>query len=136
MEIRHYRETHERVLGQIDQLRGLIQGGIPANAEGISGLLVRIASGIKFHLAAEDRVLYPAMARSGDVAAVEVGRRYQEEMKGISADFGELVTRWRVPSRVAAEPEAFRSHANTVFKALFERIMREERELYPIAEGI
>ena len=128
MDIRHYRDTHQQVLGQIDQLRGLIRGGIPANSAAISELLVNIASGIKFHLAAEDKVLYPT--------AMEAGERYQQEMKGLSAAFGELVMRWRVPSRVAADPEGFRSHANTVFKALFERIMREERELYPIAEQV
>lgn len=136
MDIRHYRATHQQVLGQIEQLRGLIRGGIPANAERISGLLVNIASGIKFHLAAEDKVLYPTLARSGDPTAMEVGQRYQDEMQGLSAAFGDLVTRWRVPSRVAEDPEGFRSHANTVFKALFERIMREERELYPIAERV
>lgn len=136
MDIRHYRDTHQQVLRQIDQLRGLIRGGIPANSAAISELLVNIASGIKFHLAAEDKVLYPTLARSGDSIAMEAGERYQQEMKGLSAAFGELVIRWRVPSRVAADPEGFRSHANTVFKALFERIMREERELYPIAEQV
>ena len=136
MDIRRYRETHEQILEQVDELRGLIRAGVPERAEDIAGLLVRMASGIKFHLAAEDQVLYPTLARSGDVDAVEVGRRYQDEMRGLSAAFGDMVTRWRVPSRIAADPEGFRTHANTVFKALFERIMREERELYPTAERI
>lgn len=38
--------------------------------------------------------------------------------------------------RFPVDPEAFRHEANTVFHALFDRIQRENRELYPAAEQL
>ncbi|MCE7032031.1 hemerythrin domain-containing protein [Lysobacter sp. GX 14042] len=136
MDIQRYTNAHVEILGQIDALRTLIGAGIAEQSGAIASLLVNIASGIKFHLAAEDRVLYPAFAASQDPGAMALGRRYQDEMQGLSADFAELVLKWRVGPRIAADPEGFRAHANAVFKALFERLTREERELYPMAERL
>lgn len=136
MDIQRYTTAHVEILGQIDTLRTLIGSGVAEQSGAIASLLVNIASGIKFHLAAEDRVLYPAFAASQDPEATALGRRYQDEMQGLSADFADLVLKWRVGARIAADPEGFRAHANAVFKALFERLTREERELYPMAERL
>ena len=38
--------------------------------------------------------------------------------------------------RLALEPEAFRSEANTVLQALYQRMRREDTELYPAVEAI
>jgi hypothetical protein len=38
--------------------------------------------------------------------------------------------------RLAAQPEAFRSEANTVLHALYQRMRREDRELYPAVEAL
>ena len=136
MDIDRYKRTHVEILGQIDQLRALIQSGIGEQADAIAGHITLIASGIKFHLAAEDSVLYPALLAAGDARTGEMSRRYQSEMTGIAAAFGEFVGRWRVGSRIAADPEVFRREANDVFRALFERLQREDRELYPAAEKL
>ena len=136
MDIQRYEDAHVEILGQIETLRSLIRAGIVEKSGDIAALLVNIASGIKFHLAAEDRVLYPAFAASGDPAAKALGQKYQDEMQDISTGFAGLVLQWRVGSRIVADPEGFRAHANTVFKALFERLMREERELYPVAKQL
>lgn len=134
MNIDRYKSTHVLILGQIDELRSLIQAGVVQRAGEIAELLVTISSGIKFHLAAEDSVLYPALAASGDAAIIAMARGYQAEMTGIADAFKAFVLAWRVDSRIAADPDGFRQQANTVFRALYERLQREDRELYPAAE--
>lgn len=80
MDIQRYRDTHVEILGPFEALRTLIRAGIAEQSEAIAGLLVNIARGIKFHLAAENRVLYSACAASHDPEAVASGRRYRDEM--------------------------------------------------------
>ena len=134
MEIARYHRDHARILEQIDALRALAREGVRENAERIGEAIVSTASHIKFHLAAEEQVLYPARERSPDERLAAMATRYRTEMEGLSGAFAEFVQRWRVPARLAADPDGFRQDANTVLRALFERLQRENAELYPAAE--
>jgi hypothetical protein len=135
MDIQRYHHDHAAIFRQISALRELSRAGVSENAARISELITGTASHIKFHLAAEDRVLYPVLARSGDAHVAAMSRRYQDEMQGIARAFAEFVARWRVPSRLMSDPEGFRRDANVVLRALFERLQRESVELYPAAEA-
>ncbi len=134
MDISRYHRDHARILEQIETLRHLSREGVAANAARIGEAIVGMASHVKFHLAAEEQVLYPAMARSADAELAALAERYRGEMRGLSQAFADFVARWRVPARLEAEPEGFRRDANTVLRALFERLQREDAELYPAAE--
>ena len=136
MDIQRYYHDHAQIFAQINTLRDLSRAGIAANAVRISELITGTASHIKFHLAAEDRVLYPALARSGDAQVAAMSGRYQDEMQGIARAFSGFVERWRVPSRLVADPDGFRSDANIVLRSLFDRLQRESAELYPAAEAV
>lgn len=136
MDIQRYKQQHGDILRDVGALRELIQSGIDQHADTISQLLVSMSTGIKFHLAAEDAVLYPALLRADDPAVVELSRGYQAEMQGIAGAFGEFVRKWRVATHIAGDPEGFRGEANAVFRALHERIRRENQELYPAAERL
>ena len=135
MDIERYHHDHASIFRQIDALRELARGGVRENAVRIGELIAGTASHIKFHLAAEDRVLYPALARSGDRRVAAMSGRYQKEMQGIAGAFTEFVERWRAPSRRVADPDGFRRDANVVLRALCERLQREDAELYPAAEA-
>lgn len=136
MDTQRYKDQHVEILQQVDALRGLAKAGVAANAEAIAAQLVAMSSGIRFHLAAEDKLVYPALQASRDPAVARLAAQYQQEMVAISQAFGDFVVRWRVAARIAAEPEAFRTAANALFAALFDRIQREERELYVAAESL
>jgi len=133
MDIQRYDHDHRQILGQIESLRALSRAGIRENAEAIGELITSTASQIKFHLATEDQVLYPALARCGKPEIAAMSERYRKEMQGLAKAFAGFVQRWRVPARLAADPEGFRADANTVLRALFERLQRENAELYPAA---
>ncbi len=136
MNIDKFKHDHAVILGRVGELRRLVQAGAADNAPAIANLVVSISAIIKLHLSSEDRVLYPALSASSDSAAVRTAERFKSEMGAIAAAYSEFSRKWILASRVAAEPEAFREDANRVFKALHERIQRENRELYPLAERV
>lgn len=136
MNMDRYHRDHSNILDQINALRSLSRAGVAENGEEIAQRIVSTASLIKFHLAAEDQVLYPRLAASGVPEVEQLSTRYRQEMSGLADAFGEFVLRWRVPARLQADPDGFRNDANTVLKALYERLKREDRELYPAAEAL
>lgn len=136
MDVQRYRNDHAWILRQFESLRELTHAGVRDNAEAISKLLVAISGRIKLHLAAEEEFLYPSLAHGGDSAAVALGKRYEQEMQGMAATFVAFVKDWWTPAKLEHDPEGFQRSANTVLKALFERIRRENIELYPVAEKI
>lgn len=123
-------------MGKVSELRRLVQAGIARNADAIASVVVSMNHTIKLHLVTEDRVLYPAFSRSNNASATEIARRYQTEMGSIAAAYNDFSLKWNVGSKVGADPEGFRNAANHVFKALHERIQRENKHLYPLAEQL
>ncbi|MGY1521872.1 hemerythrin domain-containing protein [Luteimonas sp. A482] len=136
MNMDRYHRDDATILRQIHTLRSLSQAGIDENADRISAAIVDTASLIKFHLAAEEQVLYPRLARSGVPEVEALSTRYRAEMRSLAGAFARFVDQWRVPARLQRDPEGFRDDANTVLKALYERLRREDRELYPAAGQI
>lgn len=134
MNIDRFKQDHIAVLTGISELRKLVQSGVVQHAGNISKMIVSMSSSIKLHLAAEDRMLYPALAKSTRPDIAQIGRDFQGEMGGIAAAYMEFAGRWNIGPKVAADPEGFRSEANHIFKTLHQRIQREDRELYPAAE--
>ena len=63
-------------------------------------------------------------------------KTFQQEMGGIAEAFAAFVSRWNLPSKIAADPAGFKDDANAIFKALHTRVQRENRDLYPLAEMI
>ncbi len=136
MNIDKFKQDHVAIFASVTELRKLVQAGIVENSESISKMIVSMSSMIKLHLAAEDRMLYPALVNSSSPAAAQIGKAFQSEMGNIAAAYMTFANKWSFAPRVAAEPEAFRSDANEVFKALHQRIQRENEKLYPMAENI
>lgn len=136
MNIDKFNQEHASLLASVTTMRELVQGGVQANAEAIVRQLMAMSASVKLHLAAEDRVLYPALANAADPRVAQVGKQFQQEMGGIAGAYSAFASRWNVPARLAADPQGFRDEANAVFKALHQRIQREGQELYPLAAQV
>lgn len=136
MNIDKFNQEHASLLASVTTLRELVHAGVAANAEPIVRQLVAMSALVKLYLAAEDRVLYPALAGAADPRVARVGQQFQQEMGGIAASYGAFVSRWNLPARLAGDPQCFRDEANAVFKALHQRIQREGHELYPLAAQV
>jgi DNA-binding transcriptional LysR family regulator len=136
MNIDKFKQEHADLLIAIGALRELVQSGVQEHADMIVAHLVTMSGVIKMHLAAEDRVLYPALANASDPVVAQTGKLFQQEMGGLAGTYGAFVSRWNLATKVAQDPQGFRDEANAVFKALHMRVQRENRELYPLAEMV
>lgn len=134
MDIERFKRQHDEILQRIDALRVLARNGVAANAQAIAQGVSDLGTVVKLHLAIEDRILYPAARQAPDQQVSEMAARYQDEMKGIASAYIRFTTKWSNPDELAQEPEAFRAAANTVLKAVYERMQRENREFYPAIE--
>ena len=136
MNIDKFKHEHVAILAAIDNLRNLARAGVARQAQAIAEQIVAMSGMIKLHLAVEQRYLYPAVQASGLASVARLGHRYETEMQGIAGDYLAFAARWNTAARLALEPEAFRSEANTVLQALYQRMRREDTELYPAVEAL
>ena len=136
MNIDKFKREHVDLLAAVTALRELVQAGVQEHAEAILGQLVTMSAVIKLHLAAEDRVLYPALIGASDPRVAQTGKQFQEEMGDLAQVYTAFVSRWNLASKISHDPDGFRGDANNVFKALHLRVQRENRELYPLAEQL
>ena len=136
MNIDKLKHQHMDIHACIVTLRNLAKGGIVHNAEEISKQIVAMSSIIKLHLAVEDKILYPALQRSGNAAVAGMGEKYQREMEGIASAYVDFARRWNTAVNVAQKPEEFRADANRVLKVLHGRMSQEESEFYPAVEKL
>lgn len=136
MNVERFQQDHLAIAGKVSDLRALVHSSVVANAEAIAKMIIDMSTAIKLHLAAEDRMLYPALLNSAHADIVRIGNAFRTEMGGIADAYLAFSRQWNTAKAIAAKPEDFRSQANQVFKALHERIQRENKELYPAAERI
>ncbi|GLQ48423.1 hypothetical protein GCM10007862_34740 [Dyella lipolytica] len=136
MNIEHFKREHVELLASVTKLRELVQSGVQEHAQAILGQLIAMSAVIKLHLAAEDRVLYPALLQATDPQIAQTGKRFQDEMGDLAQVYAAFASRWNLATKIGQDPDGFRRDANDVFKALHLRVQRENRELYPLAEQI
>ena len=135
MNIDKFKHQHLDILGAIAGLRALVQDGISEHASEIAARIVAMSGVIKLHLTVEDRILYPALESSGNATLAKLGRAYRDEMDGISGAYVGFAAKWNTPRLLMEQPEVFRTEANSVLKALYERMRKEDNEFYPAIEA-
>ena len=134
MDISKFVHQHEEALEQLQQLEERCKQK-PLNSGNISESLVGVAAHLKFHLAMEDKFLYPKAAGSPDQSLKELSRDMSDEMMQITAVFDKYVNQW-TKMAIDREPVRFLSETSTIIEAIRSRIEREEESLYPLAEKI
>jgi hemerythrin-like domain-containing protein len=135
MNIDQFKNDHVKILISVDELRQLVKGGVEKNAILIATAIVKMSSSIKAHLAAEDTLLYPVLAKSSNVAVSNAAIQFQTEMGGIAAAYVDFAKKWNLVKTITTNPAEFKDHANAIFKALNQRIQQENKTLYPLAES-
>lgn len=136
MDISKFKQTHLDVQRCIRELRQHSKAGIAERAGEISRLVNTMSSLIKLHLAAEDKVLYPALQRCGDARLARLGEQFQQDMQTLLPAYSAFARRWVTAALVKADPEGFRSDANTVLRALHARVKREDHDFYPAIDAM
>jgi len=124
---------HASILQQVKQLRELVSQGIPNNAEAISHALHLVTADIRLHLNIEDTNVYPALLKHSDPTVKELASKYQMDMGQLIVVYQNFANKYASAKLIKEDCEGFRSDANMVFQALFERIKAENQNLYPTA---
>lgn len=83
------------------------------------------------HLAKEDRVLYPQLMTSGDPLIRSRATRFSRDMGGLATTYLDYAKKWTA-ERVFEDRAGFVAETRSVMLALRQRIVREERDLYPL----
>lgn len=134
MDVDTYYRAHAAIVSEITKLRKLSGNGVENNATDIAKTISAMKGRIKHHLESEDKVLYPKLANCDNAELATLGKQYQNEMAGLAEAFEEFSNKWTVADNLSTNPEGFKHDANIVLKGLFERIHRENKELYPAAK--
>ena len=126
-----FRTQHDEILalaGEItDELKGKADAGV------MRKLLSNLAGKVNFHLAMEDKALYPRLLQQ-DAQAGKLAARFQKEMGGLAAVFLEYNGKWTLTA-MKADADGFANETRKVFGALAHRIERENTQLYPLADA-
>ncbi|MEZ0601090.1 hemerythrin domain-containing protein [Paraburkholderia sp. IW21] len=136
MNIDKFKHQHIEIMEAVAELRNLVKSGVAEHAEQIARKIISMSGIIKLHLSVEDTVLYPALRKSRDPLHLALGNRYQSEMDGLAAAYMKFAGKWLSARQIADDADGFKYDANVVFKALHERIQKENAELYPALEQI
>ena len=120
----------DRILIAIDAYRG-----DPA-AYPLSLDLARLAGVLRIHFSLGDRHLYPFMIASGQHETTEIARGFQREICHLGRRYDRFMQRWSTSSAIANDVPQFRCEAEVMFTAIRERLRRETRDLFPLADAL
>jgi iron-sulfur cluster repair protein YtfE (RIC family) len=126
-----FRQQHTEVLDMVSDLNQKLKA--KADPQALRTALSALAGKLNFHLAMEDKALYPRLMKS-DGAAQGVAKKFMEEMGGLADAFEAYNKKWQVTA-IRNDPAGFASETHKVFTTLGKRIARENAELYPLADN-
>jgi hypothetical protein len=85
------------------------------------------------HLMAEDWVLYPRLISSPEPNIADTARAFSEEMGGLAAAYRNYAGHWTAGA-IEADWPGYCAETRGIIDALTNRILRENRELYPLLD--
>ena len=127
------REDHHDLLKLADDFRDLIaQPDAPPSID-LVNFRSEFSRQLLAHLTREDWLLYPCLLQSSDRVIVATAQSFIDEMGGMLKALKAWVAIWPT-ERIFAEWATFGIETSNLLDALARRIVRENRELYPLVE--
>lgn len=134
-EIAKLREEHAQLVRLAQLLASFIDAPTPPAQVQLFQLRSELASTLIGHVKTEDWVLYPRLLTSTDERIAATARAFSDEMGGLAAAFAAYSERWTAGA-IAADWPAYCEESRAIIEALTNRIMRENRELYPLLDKL
>jgi hypothetical protein len=134
-DIRKVREDHATLARILGRLSDAIARETPPPSVELYDLRRELTSTLLAHLKLEDWVLYPTLAKHADGEVAALGKRFSDEMTGLSGIYTAYSEKWGATA-IDADWSGYRADTAVVIEALTNRIIRENRELLPVAERI
>lgn len=131
-----FRDQHMKIMNIVDNVSRFIEDPsmVEQNALEIVKLLSDLSRSLKVHLTLEDTSLYPVVSLAENSDLKIIAGEYKEEMGGIKDDFESYIKKWSSSYRIGEGVEDFVNETGALFKALRERIERENNILYSMID--
>lgn len=131
------KRQHLEIFEVLNETKLLIQ---KANYENDSQVIARniskIAGKLQIHLINEDKFLYPAFLKSNNSELKNKAQKYTLEMGDLSNVYTEFKNKYNTRSKIMADIKSFVTDSSKVFKAIEIRILKEDNDLYKVAEKL
>lgn len=131
--INNYLQQHESI-AEIAKLilntTKLSDEKIINEAKNISLNINTLAGKLRVHLLSEDKFLYPELKNSNDENLKKIAIKFEDEMGHIAELFTKYKDNYKIYTKITENISEYKKDTNFIFDALFNRIEREEKELY------
>lgn len=129
------RNEHAELVRIVKELESLVDRDTPPACLDLFDVRRRLSGLLIAHLKAEDWVLYPPLLSSGDAQVAATAKQFVDEMGGLAQAYTVFSERWDALS-IESNWAGYRKEARGIIEALTNRIVRENRELYPLLEKV
>lgn len=129
------RAEHAELVRIVGQLQALVDGDTPPPQVELFQVRRKLSSVLIAHLKAEDWVLYPPLLSSDDAAVSATAQQFVDEMGGLAQAYSVFNEKWDALS-IEANWAHYQVEAKGIIDALTNRIIRENRDLYPLLEKL
>lgn len=133
----NFKQHHIEILTVARNIKKLLTSPDPRrHTAEVRQLLSQLSGKLSFHLALEDKSLYPFLATHKDARIRNLSRKYSDEMGSLAQSARSYLDKWSSAMIIDADLDGFIAETKTVFNALAKRIQREDTELYPIVDQL
>lgn len=129
------RNEHAELVKIVGELQALIDRDTPPPSVELFNVRRKLSSVLIAHLKAEDWVLYPPLLTCDDAAIAKTAKQFVDEMGGLAQAYSVFNERWDALS-IESNWAGYRKQAGGIIEALTNRIIRENRDLYPLLEKV
>ncbi len=133
----NFRRQHKDLLAIASELgKHLNPAALAADAKPAAKILSQLSGRLTVHLSMEDDSLYPNLLEHENVKVRETAQKFIDEMKGIADTYQVYVSHWTSYIRIQSDPQTFIRETQGIFKALTDRIEREDNQLYKLVDEL
>lgn len=129
------RQEHAELVRIVGDLQAMIDRDAPPPSVELFNIRRKLSSVLIAHLKAEDWVLYPPLLTCNDPEIAATAKRFVDEMGGLAQAYSAFNERWDALS-IESDWDGYRHAAAGIIEALTGRIVRENRDLYPLLERV
>lgn len=129
------RQEHAELVRIVGDLQAMIDRNEPPASVALFNVRRKLSSVLIAHLKAEDWVLYPPLLSCNDPEVAATAKQFVDEMGGLAQAYMVFNERWDALS-IESDWTGYRKAAGGIIEALTNRIVRENRDLYPLLEKV
>jgi len=131
-----FRTQHKEIVALVTDISSKLNPAtLPVQADNVRSTLTTLAGKLSFHLGMEDKHLYPLM-QNVSPQAKQMAEKFMAEMGALADVFKNYTQKWPLAESIKKDPEGFCTQTKEIFKALADRVQREESQLYQLADQI